>query len=236
MPLTYASPWYDARSSFGPDDVDVVPSYAPNRVDSTILLDCGYGYPPGKKSRTDAYYSPFRITVAVPGHALRCIWDHYPVIGCDTAPEADGTIGAAKQYKAERINLSTTLLGFGLRSSRDDVQAVAATSRFVCSETTPKNDKVILSCTRDQDRIDVHLQGGRSVEVVQFGPDDKPERARYYDQIVFRFGLQRELSTSNGVHEVWQEQGSLARITMKDYFDSRMTVILSDTTFPETSR
>lgn len=129
---------------------------------------------------------------------------------CETAPEADGTIGPVRLYIAEPITLATTLLDFGLRRPRDEVLAIATKAGFACSED---GAEAPLTCTRGSDRVAVTFKNGRSAKVQQFGPTDKAEREHFYQRIVFRFGLLRTYDDDPEPPEIWQQHGSPARIT-----------------------
>lgn len=209
--LSYAHLWFDAQIPFGPWDVTIDP---PN-LDTTVLIDCAYGKGgPNKWPDT----SPLRITVAVPGHVQRCsdpVNSGNDTRGCTTAPEADGTIGPVKLYIAEPITLATTLLGFGLRHTRDEVLATAASAGFACGEDrTATEVEAPQTCTRGADRVTVHFKNGRSAKVRQFGPSDTAEWSQLYQGIVVRFGLLRTYGDAPEPAEIWQQPGSAAAIAV----------------------
>ena len=211
--LSYAFPWFDHVFVFGPWDVTIDPP----SLDTTILLDCAYGHPEPKTRFHGPQESPLRITVAVPGHVRRCGGDTVGrnVVKCETVPEFDGTIGPVKLYIAERITLATTLLGFGLRRTRDEVLATAASAGFACGEDrTTTEVETPQTCTRGADRVTVHFKNGRSAKVSQFGPSDTAEWSQLYQGIVFRFGLLRKYGDAPKPAEIWQQPGSPAAIAV----------------------
>jgi hypothetical protein len=197
----------------------------PPRYERTTVLDCAYGEAaPGSRFRGGTL-SALRMTVLVPGHARRC---DGPTGGprsswCDTAPEADGTIGPIRIYIAERPTLATTLLGFGLRQSKGDVRTVAEAGGFTCAEESDT-----WHCTGAHDRIDIRFEDGRSVSVRWLLPRDKPGEGGTYDRTIYRFGLERgEAFDIPGEPDLWQEPKSPVRVIFVEDKDP-MVLTLED--------
>ncbi len=220
--LSYSTAWYDSRAMFGEWEHLVPPD-----DERSALLDCAYGgAAPGSRFRGGAF-SDLRMTVQIPGRARRCTGGVAgpPSSWCDTAPEADGTIGPIRIHLAQRPTLATTLLGFGLRRSVDEILAAAAAGGFTCSQ-----ESGTLHCASAHDRIDAVVRDGHSVAVRWLLPRDKSGQGGAYDRTVFRFGLNRGRAFDvPGEPDLWQEPKSPVRVTFA-YNRDPMVLTLEDVT------
>ncbi len=211
--LTWANNWIYGGEN-GPDAPLVPPEY-----DTQVELDCAYGYLGSKAGYRGGFSSPLRLTVAVPGHAKRCdgpLEGHNPR-WCDTAPEADGTIGPILIYVAQRVTLDTTFLGFSLRQDKARISSFVETAGFHCAETAAD----VLECTRNEDRVAVHFVGGRSFKIEMF----LPKTVDSWTYATHRFGLHMDFVGSKTEGQRWLTPGQPA-VVSRSNVDLRLLTLL----------
>jgi len=167
--LSYAEAWTGESSFMGPE-VDETPA------DGGIFLDCAYG------SQKEA--SPNHLTIIVPGRTILChdTKGGLMVRWCDTAPEADGTIGPILTYIAEPVTPSTRLAGFWLGMTVG--QASARGDGFECAREGEDH----LACRRSTDTMTLALRGDQVVSMKWRITGSDADRQAAYHAFVLRFG------------------------------------------------
>lgn len=223
LKLTYSRAHYRVGIPFGPDDTDVQ-----EMSQHSILLDCAYGALPLKGAAWDynTESSPWRLTITIPGRARKCGFGDitpYRDMWCDTAREADGTIGPIQMHIAEIPSLSTTLLGFGLRQSMDAIRATAAASGFSCADDGTNAEA--LHCRHNADSVDVEFLNGRSRAVHRFLTRDSNEQAGNLDRTFLRFGLNYKHNGSDYETDIWQLFFSPVRVVFRTDSDPMVLTI-----------
>ena len=228
LPLRASTPWYDHDAMFGGWDEVVPPEY-----ETSILLDCAYGYSPRHRSLDDGDKSPFRVTLHVPGHVKRCKGANFPVakgvwqdpMTCWTLSEPGQTLPPPQTFPAEQITGSTSLEGFGLNKSPQLITQWASEQGYACTTVNPTE----ISCHRDQEQINVLFRNDRSVRVELSVPWERNQPDTRHKALVFRFGLPRQYPVSGPDYfmQEWRGPGSSFRIAEMVH-DHEMQIQLAD--------
>jgi len=203
LPVTHALPTSDFQVGGFPDD-----GYGYDWIGKgpgEVQMDCGYG--------SDGYKTTRRITVLVPGYPTRCEWHRKAgakgtlVLGCQTAPGPDGFLGEVRWRMAEQVSLVTTLQGFGLRRTPEEIRATADGRGYAVAAASAEGPPRVFHLTRDGERLEVTFTDGLSSLVIWLAPDGAPASKAFFDQAKLRFGI-----TSTANH-------SLSRLLTARYLD-----------------
>jgi len=168
--LSYANAWTGDTSYMGPE-VDDGP--APGEV----MLDCAYGPKGG--------IEPRHITVVIPGRDILCheTKGRQMVRWCDTAREADGSLGPIQMYIAEPVTPASRFAGFHLGQSVDEI--LAGGNGFSCGQEAA--DRLV--CRRGPELVTLLLAEGHAARMEWRHTGTQAERYTTYHAFILRFGL-----------------------------------------------
>ncbi|WP_155801835.1 hypothetical protein [Magnetospirillum molischianum] len=197
-PLTYALEWLGPFEAISAPDFDI--SRAPF---GGLLIDCAYG--------DKDNLSPFRITVQVPGKARVCFSKGHGAkpgqtkgFVCLTKVDDGGFLGPVKMFVAEPVSRRTRLSGFGLRTSKADVFAVAERDGWSILGQSDED----LSLTREGRDIRILMGAdGLTREIIEIISDDPTLRSALCDGVVTRFGLRRRWPQGDDVWPSFSDPG-----------------------------
>lgn len=184
LPLSYANQWINWVQELGETDNETAVS---GKGPGEVQMDCAYG--------KGGYNSPYRVTMILPGHPVRCYLEkghstrsNTWTAECETRPEEGGTLGPVSWRVAEQLGSNTTFFGFGLGQSAELIEAIARAGGFEVRRVDGG-----ISLRRGEENLFAVLApgSGRTSEIIWQAPETDSGRLAFDRNLTFRFGLRR---------------------------------------------